>query len=218
MDLRAWLTQLRHHWASLVQASGVLLGVVSTAVLPPAVAGPDETPWRRLAQVMTAILIGLMFVAAARRPAKGPRFWSSVSIVLTMLTLTATLAYFHFSNSWTCHYDDRRMVVGSELTSRGLAHRQRHPDVSCTTVIEDFAGNLEDVWVKDGLIQRHSILGALYIACIGLVTMTLVSVVQAAVDAQRASGLAGRRGGAGLRHSSRSETAACRRARSPRSP
>jgi hypothetical protein len=198
LDLKAWLTQLRRHWASLVQVSGVLLVVVGTAVLPPAVSGPDETPWRRLAQVMTAILIGLMFVAAARRPVKDHRFWSSVSIVLTMLTLTATLTYSHLSSSWTCLYDDRRMVVGSELTSRGLAHRQRNPDVSCTTVIGDFAGNLEDVWVKDSLTQRYSILGGLYIACVGLVTMTLVSVVQATVAVHGAPGRAHGRGGAGL--------------------
>jgi general stress protein CsbA len=198
MDFKAWLTQLRQHWAGLLQASGVLLGVVGTAVLPPAVLWPDATPWRRLAQVMTAILIGLMFVATVRRRGTTSRFWLTVAIVLTVLTLTATLLYGHLSSSWTCRYDDRAVVVGSEFTPRGLAHQQRNPDIPCTTLIADFAGNLEDVWVKASITWRHSILGGLYIACIGLVTMTLISVVQAMVDAQRAARPVGRRRRAGL--------------------
>jgi hypothetical protein len=162
-----------------------VLGIVGAFLLPPPAESSDEMPWRRLAQFVAAVLIGLMFVATRRWRACGRAPWASVAVASLVLAVLATFGYDYFTRAWSCRYDDRRMIVGPEYTEQARAHLQRDPGVSCERLIQDFAGRLDDVWVGEGIRRRHSILAALYVGAVALFTICLVTLVEAIARAER---------------------------------
>jgi hypothetical protein len=163
-----------------------VLGVVGTFVLPPPAESPDEIPWRRLAQFVAAVLIGLMFVAARRWRVRGLAPWAWLAGASLMLAVLATFGYDHLTRSWSCWVDDRRVIVGTEYTEQARAHRQRDPGASsCERLIQDFAWRLDDVWVAQGIHRRHSVLAALYVGAVALFTICLVAMVEAIALAER---------------------------------
>ncbi|MGH7388589.1 MAG: hypothetical protein ACREM3_03940 [Candidatus Rokuibacteriota bacterium] len=164
---------------------------MGTFVLPPPAALLDETPWRRLAQVVAAVLIGLMFVATRRWRARGRAPWAWLALASLVLAVLATFGYDYLTRAWSCRYDDRRVIVGADYTEQARAHRQRDPGASCERLIQDFAGRLDDVWVGEGIRRRHSVLAALYVGAVALFTICLVTVVEAIARAERPARRAG---------------------------
>jgi hypothetical protein len=163
-----------------------VLGIVGTFVLPPPAASPDEMPWRRLAQFVAAVLIGLMFVAARRWRGRGRARWAWLAGASLMLAVLATFGYDHLTRSWSCWVDDRRVIVGTEYTEQARAHRQRDPGASsCERLIQDFAGRVDDVWIAKDIRRRHSVLAALYVGAVALFTICVVALVEAIARAER---------------------------------
>lgn len=181
----AWLGQLRRRWASLVQAGIAVLGLVGSVVLPPPVSGPGEPVWSRLAQLVAALLIALMFVATRRARRTGGPLWPWVALASLGLAVFSAVGYAHLTRTWSCVYDGSRVVVGDEYTAKGREHRGQDPDAACETVIQDFAGRVDDIWQAEGIRRRQSILAAVYVGAVALFTICIVAVVEAIAQVDR---------------------------------
>lgn len=163
----------------------MVLGIVGTFVLPPPVSMAGETPWRRLAQFVAAVLIALMFVATRRVRSRGSALWWWVALASLGLAVLAAFGYDHLTHAWSCLYDDDRVIVGEEYTAQGREHRQRDPGAPCETLIQDFAGRVEDIWVSHGIRRRQSMLAAVYVGAVALFTICMVAVVEAMAEVER---------------------------------
>ena len=175
----AWLGELRRRWASLVQAGIAVLGIVGSFVLPPPVSGPGEPVWSRLAQLVAALLIALMFVATRRARRRGRVRWPWVALASLALAVSTAVGYDHLTRTWSCVYDGSRVIVGDEYTDKGREYRGQDPGAACETVIQDFAGRVDDIWQAEGIRRRQSVLAAVYVGAVALFTICIVAVVEA---------------------------------------
>jgi len=185
-DADLWLGELRRRWASLAQAGIAVLGIVGSFVLPPPVSGPGAPVWSRLAQLVAALLIALMFVATRRTRRGGTAVWPWVALASLGLAVGTAVGYDHLTRAWSCVYDGSRVVVGDEYTDKGREHRGKDPDAACETVIQDFAGRVDDIWQAEGIRRRQSILAAVYVGAVALFTICIVAVVEAIAQVDRA--------------------------------
>ena len=156
-----------------------MLGIVGTFVLPPPVSIPGEPLWRRLAQFVAAVLIALMFVATRRVRSRGRALWWWIALASLGLAVLAAFGYDHLTRAWSCLYDGSRVIVGDEYTSQGREYRRQDSSTACETLIQDFAGHVEDIWQSRGIRRRQSMLVAVYVSAVALFTICIVAVVEA---------------------------------------
>jgi hypothetical protein len=171
----------------LIAGGLAVLGIVGSFVLPPPVAVAGGTPWRRLAQFVAAVLIALMFVATRRIRSGGRALWWWVALSSLGLAVLTVFWYDHLTRAWTCAYDDDRVIVGTEYTAQGREHRRQDPGAGCETLIQDFAGRVEDIWVSDGIRLRQSAMATVYVGAVALFTICMVGVVAAISEVEGTS-------------------------------
>jgi hypothetical protein len=181
----AWLRQLRGRWAALTQAAAIVLGTIGTVVLPPPMSIGGEPPWRRLAQFVAAVLLALMFVSARRTRGRGAGLWWWIAAASLVLAVLAAFGYDHLTGAWSCRYDDVRMVIGDEFTPQAREHFRQDSSATCERMIADFAGQVDDVWLPDGIRRRQSILAAAYVGAVALFTICIVAAVEAVARVER---------------------------------
>jgi len=162
-----------------------VLGAIGTVVLPPPVSIGEDRPWRRLAQFVAAALLALMFVVARRTSARGPRLWWGIAAGSLVLAVLGAFGYDHLTEAWSCRYDDVRVVIGDELMPQAREHARQDPGATCERMLEDFAGQVDDVWRADGIRQRQSILAAAYVGTVALFTICIVAAVEAVSRVER---------------------------------
>jgi hypothetical protein len=169
----------------LIQAGTAVLGIVGSFVLPPPVSIAGEPLWRRLAQFVAAVLIALMFVATRRVRSRGRALWWWVALAGLGLAVLGAFGYDHLTRAWSCSYDGSRVIVGDEYTQQGREQRRQDPSAACETLIQNFAGHIEDIWLSDGIRRRQSILAAVYVGAVALFTICIVAVVEAMAQVDR---------------------------------
>ena len=126
-----------------------------------------------------------MFVATRRLRSRRRAPWWAGGLISLVLAVLVTFGYNHLTGAWTCRYDDQVVIVGVEYTAQARDHRQRELGASCETLIRDFAGRSEDIWIGEGINRRRSLLAALYLGAVALFTVSIVAVVEAITAVER---------------------------------
>lgn len=175
------LDSLRRSWARLAQFAVWATAAIATFVMSPPRKTPalEEATWVRLTQFVLVIVLGLIIAQLSRR-----RYLRSIYVTLSSVFLVLALTGFFMNmmviDKWTCQFDERGpMVIGETLTNRAKAHIQKYPDVSCSILIQDFAGNLSEIWTGYEVTTRHALLVGLYLLTVLSFSLSMVFMLEA---------------------------------------
>ncbi len=182
LTAQSWLKSTKKTWAFVTEFAVFILGVVGSFLLPPPgwASSGGSTTLVRLAQFIVAVLVGLIFLLVQRwNKKKHVGRWASFAIVFLGLSVSAFFAYQHFLDTRTCPYAGQIVVIGTHYTAHGQSYVSENPNSTCTGLLEDFAGEAEDIWAKDSLNKSRYVLAGLYILNLPLFTICIIAVVQA---------------------------------------
>jgi len=181
-DLKKWLQQTRKSGTAMTQGALWIGGMTGGFLLPPpvGVSTADEKIWLRLGQFVVAIVLGLVFFMAQRwsQPRHALK-WFGTGILFLFLAVASFFLYQQLTVSWTEIYYGDKIVVGSDLTSHGKILVEENPKMSVKDLIEDVAGETENLWTRQSINNRRLILAATYVSCLPLFTICLIATVQA---------------------------------------
>ena len=177
-----WLKSTKKTWAQVTQFAVFILGVVGSFLLPPAgwASSGGNTTLVRLAQFIVAVLVGLIFLLVQRwAKKKHVGRWALLAIVFLALSVSAFFAYQHFLDTRTCPYAGQTIVIGTHYNEHGRLYVSENPNSTCTGLLEDFAGEAEEIWTKDSINKSRYILAGIYILNLPFFTICIIAVVQA---------------------------------------
>ncbi len=179
---RGWPKKLKGSWALLSQVAVWVVGIIGGFVLPPPIglSREDEKIWQRLGVFVVTVLVGLLFIAARRwNKSRHFRGWAIAAGVWLLLAVVAFLGYQALLSSRTCAYGSQRLVIGNVYTPQGRAYAQKNSGISCHDLLEDFAGKADDIWTTDSINSSRMTMAEIYITCLPLFAICLMSILQA---------------------------------------
>jgi len=186
----SWLKDTRKSWGLVTQFAVFIFGVIGGFLLPPPgwAASADDKSVVRLAQFIVAVLVGLIFLVVQRwNKKRHVGRWALFSGTFLVLSVLAFFAYQHLLDTRTCSYAHIQVVIGTRYTVRTQSYVSENPDSTCTSLLEDFAGQAEDIWTKDSIDNSRYILAGVYILNLPLFTLCIIGVVQALYCNQRSA-------------------------------
>lgn len=179
---QSWLEATKKTWGVVAEFAVFVFGVVGSFLLPPpgwASSGGDTTIVR-LTQFVVAVLVGLVFLLVQKWRKKGHvTRWATLTIIFLFLSVSAFFGYQHLLDTRTCAYAKRTIVIGTRYTDRGQSYVSENPNLTCSTLLSDFAGKADYIWTKDSINGSRYILAGSYILTLPLFTICIIAVVQA---------------------------------------
>lgn len=181
------LSTLRRHWTRLAQIAVWAIAVLATFQMAPPRSTPaiDDASWTRLAQFVLVIILGLLIgVLGHRRNSR--LVCRCASAALLLIGLAAFFINLHLSDAWTCPYDGRGpIVVGASASAEAIRFQLQNPGISCTMLVQAFAGNTAEIWVAHEIGARHITLVALYLANVLCLSLSLVLMLESLSESTR---------------------------------
>lgn len=175
-------SRARKSWLRLAQGAVWVGSVLGGFLLPPPVgiSATDEKAWLRLGQFIIAVVVGLILLAGRKwHQPKHTLRWAASAVLFLVIGIAAFFLYQQLTLSWTGGYNGARVVTGASFTPQGLAYSLQNPQLSRDALIDDFAGQIENIWTRDSINHRRLILAALYLSCLPLFTICLLAIAQA---------------------------------------
>lgn len=177
-----WLENTKKTWGFVTQFAVFIFGILGSFLLPPpgwATTSGDQTVVR-LGQFVVAVLVGLIFLLVQRWNKKQHvARWVVFTVVFLVLSVAAFFAYQYFLDTRTCRYADQTVVIGTRYTEQAQLYVVEKPNATCTSLLEDAAGQSDDIWTKDSINNSRYVLASIYILNLPLFTICVISVVQA---------------------------------------
>jgi hypothetical protein len=175
---------MKSAWVSLAQLAAWLFGIVSVFVIdPPELwSGAPNARFSAFARFFIAVISGLVLIACRRyRAASSLRYWVLAVIVATTVGTLSLFSYYGLSANWTCWWAGTSYtVIGSEyLPAAAAAVSQHMPHASCSQIIQSTLGLTYQLWDQGEIIRRYLILVALFVAATTLLSVAVISLLQA---------------------------------------
>ena len=127
-----------------------------------------------------AVLVGLIFLVVQRwKTKRHVSRWAIFAAMFLVLSVLSFFAYQHLLDTRTCRYARTSVVIGTRYTIRAETYIGENPTSTCASLLEDFAGQVEDIWTKDSINNSRYILAGVYILNLPLFTVCIISLVQA---------------------------------------
>lgn len=182
MTPQSWLKATKKSWGLMTQFAVFIFDVVGGFLLPPpgwVSSGGDKTVVR-LAQFIVAVLVGLIFLVVQKwNKKKHVGRWAIFAITFLVLSVSTFFVYQHLLDTRTCLYVRTQVVIGTRYSAIAENYVREDPTSNCTSLLEDFAGQVEDIWTKDSINNSRYILAGVYILNLPLFTVCIIAVVQA---------------------------------------
>jgi hypothetical protein len=172
------LTIAKQNWLRITQfASFILLAI--PYLWPPPTAAADNGTAKGTAAVIAAAVVAIIIVAGVRWSAKEHHVaWLCTVAVLLISAIVVFMFYDRAVTRFSCEYNGHRIVIGDQLTPQAVMHSQALRITSCVELLDEFAGNVEDIWTLDSRIHASTVLSSLYVAVIGALASMVVAVTQ----------------------------------------
>lgn len=172
------LSHAKKNWLRLGQfASFALLSI--PFLWPPPTAAADTGTARATAALISTAVIAILIVAGVRWSAISHLIgWAATVIILLLVAVVVFMFYDRAVRRFTCYYNHRRVLVGDRLTEQAIQHSKALRITSCSELLDEFAGNVEDIWTLDSRIHASTVLSSLYVAVVGMLASMLVAVTQ----------------------------------------
>lgn len=186
--LQLAVASCKRNWQLLTQITTWLMSIIAAFWLPPpswASQSTEGTSVHKFALFILTASVGLLIIPVLRwQSARYTIRWVTISLVSIFGCLIAYFTYSNLTNIWTSSYMSKLVVIGSELTPHGEKYLRDHPDDPTEKVIWDHRGEVSDIWTKNSINHRRQSLAAIYILCLPLFAICLISVVQAVACGQ----------------------------------
>lgn len=178
--------EFKNSWALLAQLGVWLTSLVVVFVTEPPRLWPDADPpaLLRFNQFVIAVLTGCVFVLfyqRSRRP--DMRLWLRVTLASLAAGVLLFATYTYLTSYWTAEYDNKGMVViGSRFTDLEQKWLAQHPEIDpgdATTLVRDHAGQTDEIWYRDELINRYLKISACYSLLVVTMSLSVLFVIQA---------------------------------------
>jgi hypothetical protein len=176
-----WIDRAKEIWGPLAQAAIWIMGIISGFLLPPPEGIEDDRVWLTFAKFIVAICVGLLFLPSrlwrGRRHAK---WWWLTAACCLALTIMSFIVYQKLTYASTCvTVKGVRVVIGSAYTDHGAEYLRDNPGISCTDLIDQHVGKIDDVWTKASIDRVRLKLSATYVACVPLIALCIMTIIQA---------------------------------------
>ena len=169
----------KEYWGPLAEAATWIFGIIGSFLLPPPVIA-NETQWPNFAKFIIAVCVGLLVLLALLwRKQKHWIGWALAALLFFAGGVGSFFTYQHLTDSSTCTYQGKLVVIGKTYTQHGAKYVQENPGISCGDLIDQHIGKVEDVWTKDSIDSARLKLLAVYVGCMPLFTICIISLLQA---------------------------------------
>jgi hypothetical protein len=176
--------RFKESWNVLAAFATWLLAIIGGFLLPPPI-GSEQYEYSnllsKLGVVVTIILVGLLSVLLLKW--KSPAYtwrWSAVGLVAMVCSVSAFFTYLYLINTWTCTYNEHRLVIGSEFTEHGKQYVQSQTyRVSPGSWVMAHGGNVNELWTERSINLRCATMGVVYIATLPLFAVAIIGMLHA---------------------------------------
>jgi len=172
---------LRKHWSRLAQAAVWITSVVGVFLIrPPGLVIDDDRKIVPFAGFIVAALLGLASVLLYRwgRRLHAWRWWSAGALLFT-LSVAGFFTYDYYIGHWTAPYAANRIIIGTHWTSIGNKAQVEGNYPSVEEMLKDFGGQADILWDKKELEKRRRVLAVIYVSCVAVSALTIITIVQA---------------------------------------
>lgn len=158
------MMQIREKWILLSQLAVWLTGVIFLFVIAPPRLAINEPPsnTEKLTQFAVALLISAMTVLISGRSSANRRHLAIAGIILLFSGIFLLIMYNFMIDSWTCPYNDGRLVIGGHMTDLAKIYVSHHNGMSDCDVLFDFGNKNLRVWERADLILHKTIISCLF--------------------------------------------------------
>lgn len=178
-DLRALIRAARANWVLVAELATFILAAILPFLWPPPSQATDQGSAKNIACVIATVVVALFIAAGLRWCSKRhQRPWFIVAILLLACFYSAYLSYDRVVNRFTCYYRNAPVVIGDRYTPQAFHHKTLLGLTSCSELLDEFAGKVEDVWTADSLAHASTVLLAAYVALVGTGAGMIVSAMQ----------------------------------------
>jgi D-alanyl-lipoteichoic acid acyltransferase DltB (MBOAT superfamily) len=182
-----WVGSARKYWAILASAAAFIVSLVGGFLQPVGVTDEERGVLLRFAPVVVTFIIGLVFLAAQKLDRKKHAGWWVAGTLLSLaLFVVAFFSYRNYIYTRTCNYDNDRVVIGTSYTPRGTSYVNQHQGITCEKLLEDFAGQADDVWTAESINQSRRMRDYTYVSCVALFAISFLTLGQALYSSERA--------------------------------
>jgi hypothetical protein len=106
--------------------------------------------------------------------------------VLLAAAFSSFFSYNHLKHRWTCLYATKYVLVkGETLNADAQAYfGENGSKYSCDKLLAEYGAKSEELWNREELVRRHTILALLFSLVWLLSATTLISTIQALRNAR----------------------------------
>jgi amino acid transporter len=182
------MMDIRKTWNRFAANGVIIFAVAGTFMIDPpqlSVDGDIRIEW--LVKFLIAALSALLAVPLLRRSKRsnGP-FWRRFAVGAIIFGMLITGGYIYLVLNWSVpYYQGKRLVTGHTMTKEGeygkrkLAVELNRPMIDNETLVKARRGETQYIWPQNELQSRFFLMCVLYILSFLLVTVFIISIIQA---------------------------------------
>jgi hypothetical protein len=126
---------------------------------------------------VVATLLGLLLVVLDRWKARTYVWkWWIAGLLFMCIAIRSFFYYDDLISRWTETFGSTRVVIGNRWTEIGT---KAHGGLSVSDLLENFGGQADLLWDKTELEARRRAIAVVYLECVIVSTLTIISVIQA---------------------------------------
>ena len=91
-----------------------------------------------------------------------PATWVVAAAVTLLLGLASYSAGGYVQRACSGHYNDKSVVIGTQMMPLGATYKQQNPDLSADEILFDAAGVVERIWTRSSIGRCRTLLGTTY--------------------------------------------------------
>jgi hypothetical protein len=182
MDFKAYLQSVRKYWPQLFQAASAVSITIAGFIKPPAYFDPVATvsETKRLAVFVVAVLMAIFFYIAFKWSLrKHAKRWALIAFVFLLTMVVSDLVFRERRVNCICSYDQKPVLIGTELTAVGGADLQKRAGVAtCEDLLMDFQGRANLIWTSTSINTCRRSITIAYWFTFSIAGLTVLSALQ----------------------------------------
>lgn len=103
---------------------------------------------------------------------------SAILWVSIILFLVCTVFYYMKLQALTVPYGDARVIRGTVYTPKGADYTSKNPGKTTEEIIEDFAGQTEEIWTEGSINSTRLVLGLSYSAAVAFLELAVLACLR----------------------------------------
>jgi FtsH-binding integral membrane protein len=173
---------LKRYWRGLSQTGAWLVGIISVFAFPPPeeVGSDSEQTFRAFCVFILAVLLGILAIPLTKyKGKKGALGWA---VTAGIALLAGGVLFFEYQNQraeYSAKYEQKRIVVGSILTSAGQMYATHEAGFTKEKAVFDAGGKPALIWQSASIHKNANRLHTTYTFVVVFLALSAVLAIQA---------------------------------------